>query len=406
MTASTSDRSVLDEWRSGWRAVLAAGLGVATGVSFFSYLASFFIKPYVAEFGWTRGQIAFSAFATLLGGLCAPFIGRMADRFGARPVVALSAVGYAGVTIGMATQAGDIRVYYGLYFLLVLFGIGTGSVTWARLISQRFHRSRGLALSLGLSMVTITATIGPVALQAIIQEHGWRAAWLVIGAVALVCALIAIAIAPADVGRVEAPEENAASSLKDAARSPAFWLAVIGMFLINIPSGGIMNQMAALIADKGFSAQAAAQVVSMFGLSVLVGRLATGVCLDLFPARIVAFATMAAPAIGCFLLTGQGAEIAGGVVIGIALAGVSQGAEGDVGPYIMARRFGLKALGGMLGALAAATAGGTAFGAILFAQTHDRTGSYDFALYIGVAAFFAGACCYLAIGEGHGRRAH
>jgi len=404
MTVSAPDQTVLQERRGGWRAVLAAGIGVASGVSFFAYLASFFIKPYVAEFGWTRGEIAFSAFSTLSAGLCAPFIGRMADRFGVRPVVALSALGYAGVTVGMANQTGDIRLYYGLYFLLVFFGVGTGSLAWARLISQRFDRSRGLALSVGLSMITITATIGPVVLQAIMDAHGWRAGWLALGAFALGCALIAIVIAPPDIGLGAAPADDTPASLKEAARAPAFWLAVIGMFLINIPSGGIMNQMAALIADKGFSAQAAAQVVSMFGLSVLAGRLATGICLDLFPARIVAFVTMAAPAIGCFLMTGQGVVLAGGVIAGIVLAGFSQGAEGDVGPYIMARRFGMKALGGMLGALAAATAAGTACGAILFAQTHDRTGSYDFALYMGVAAFLAGACCYLAIGEGSAGR--
>ncbi|MFZ4603983.1 MAG: MFS transporter [Caulobacterales bacterium] len=409
MTARALDQTVLREWRGGWRAVLAAGVGVATGVTFYSYLGSFFIKPYVAEFGWTRGQIAFSAFSTLSAGLFAPFVGRLADRFGVRLIVALSTLGYAGVTIGMAHQSGDIRVYYGLCFLLVLFGIGTGTVVWSRLISQRFERSRGLALSIGLSMITITATIGPMVLQAFMDAHGWRSAWLALGAFAVACAVIAILIAPPDVGRdPPAPTEAVAANLKEAARTPAFWLAFIGMLLINIPSGGIMNQMAALIADKGFSAQEAAQVVSTFGLSVLIGRIATGVSLDLFPARFVAFATMAAPAVGCFLMTGQGAEVAGGVVAGIVLAGLSQGAEGDVGPYIMARRFGLKAIGGMIGALATATAAGTACGAILFAQTHDRTGSYDFALYVGVAAFLAGAFCYLAIGEGHGhgRRAH
>lgn len=402
MTVSGSNHAGLREWRSGWRAVLAAGLGVATGLSLYTYLGSFFIKPYVAEFGWTRGQIALSAFATLSAGLFAPVIGRMADRFGVRAVVAAGALGYAAVTVGMANQTGDIRIYYGLFFLLVLFGLGTGSLAWARLISQRFDHARGFALSVGLSMITVTATLGPVALQAIMDAQGWRAAWLALGAFALVCAAIAILIAPPEIVRGADATGEDTSSLKEAARAPAFWLAVVGMFLINVPSGGIMNQMAALISDKGFSAQAAAQMVSMFGLSVLAGRLLTGICLDLFPARFVAFATMAAPAIGCVLMTTQGAEIAGGVVIGILMAGFSQGAEGDVGPYVMARRFGLTALGGMLGALAAATAAGTACGAILFAQTHDRTGSYDIALLIGGAAFLAGALCYLAIGEGRG----
>ncbi|MBU6408045.1 MAG: MFS transporter [Alphaproteobacteria bacterium] len=392
------ERTEADEWRRGWRAVLAAGLGVATGLSLFAYVVSLFIRHYAAEFGWSRGEIAMTAIATLSAGLLAPALGRLADRVGTRPMIVACTVGYALICGAMAAQPGAIWVYYVLYFLLVLFGIGTGSLTWTRAVSAGFVRSRGLALSVALTLLTFSAMAMPPILHIVIETHGWRAAWLVLGGLALAAGaagLLLLGPQPISEPRSIGAE---VSTLREAARIPAFWFTVIGMFLINIPSGGIMNQMAALIADRGFTPSQTAQAMSAFAFSVFLGRLVAGVCLDRFPTERVAFVSMAAPAIGCMLLTealGGGAAM---VVAGIALAGLSQGAEGDIGPYVVARRFGLAAFSGMLGALGAATIMGTAAGAFLFGRSFDATGGYDLALWIGAAAFLAGAICYLALG--------
>jgi MFS family permease len=378
---------------------LAAGIGVATGLALFAYIASLFIRQYVADFNWTRGQIGLSAFATLAAGFSAPVIGRIADRHGVRTTIAVCTVGFGAVCIGMANQVGVLWHYYLLYFLLVAFGLGAGSVTWTRMISAAFEQSRGLALSVGLSLVTFTAMVMPPLLQSTIAAQGWRAGWLLIGALAVGAGAIALLIAPQ---RDPAPSRQAlgVESLKRAARIPAFWLAVIGMYLINIPSGGLMNQMEPLLSDRQFAPTQAALIMSAFAAAVFVGRLVAGACLDHFPTRFVAFVSMALPAAGCLMLAGQAGGAFVLVAVGIALAGLSQGAEGDIAPYLVARRFGMAAFGGLLGALNTATVAGTATGSILFTQAHDRTGSYDVALYVGAVCFLAGALCYLAIGNG------
>lgn len=385
----------LAEWRAGWRAVLGTGIGVATGLSLFAYLTSVFIRHYTAEFGWTRGEIAGSAIGTLAGGLLAPLVGRLADVYGPRRIILASISGFALVCVGMATQTGDIRLYYLLYFLLVLTGVGTGSLAWARSVGHAFVAGRGLALSIALAFVTVTAAVMPQVMEAVMAAHGWRAGWLVLGALCFGAGLLGLLILPPQ----PKPDPVAARrSMAPVVRSPAYWLAVGGMFLINVPSGGLMNQMAALVGDRGFSGPQVAQVMGAFAIAVLVGRVVSGWCLDQFPPRWVAFVSMVIPAAGCILLTGTGAGlIAQAVLVGIVLAGLSQGAEGDVGPYVLARRFGMLAFGTMVGSLSAATTAGTAVGAILFGQTHDRTGSYDLALWIGAGAFLAGALCYLAI---------
>ncbi len=386
---------VAAEWASGWRSVLAAGLGTATGLSLFAYLTSIFIRQYTAEFGWTRADIAGAAWGTLAAGLLAPFVGRLADLYGSRPVIIASVTGFSLVCVAMALQPGELWVYYGLYFLLVLTGVGTGSLTWGRAVGQAFLAGRGFALATALAMVTITAAIMPVVLQAVIDAAGWRAAWLVLGGLCTAAGIAGLLIMPP-----QPPVDRLAAkgSMAPVVRSSAYWLAVLGMFAINVPSGGLMNQMSVLISDRGFDPGEAAQVMSAFAVAVFVGRMVSGWLLDVVPARFVAFGSMVLPALGCVLLTQTGAGLVPyAVLFGIVLAGLSQGAEGDVGPYVLAGRFGMPAFGAMVGSLGAATTVGTAVGAMLFGRTHTATGTYDFALWVGAGCFVFGALCYLMI---------
>lgn len=387
--------STPQEWLGGWRVVLSAGIGAAGGLILYPFVASLFITHHVAAFGWTRGEAAYASIASLCAGLLAPLVGRLADRIGVRPVIIVGSIGFAAACAGQGLQTGNIWLYYALTFCLIFFGLGTTSITWARPINALFVRSRGLALSTALSSVTLTAAITPPLLNHVITTYGWRNGWFMLGALAIVCAALALLLLP----RVKPRPEATANSyrLGEAARTPAFWLLVAGMFIINIPSGGLMGQMAALVGDKGLDGATVASVLSAFAISVFAGRLIAGFCLDRFPPHIVTFLAMALPAAGCLMLLGPGGALPL-VIAGIALAGLSQGAEGDVGPFLIGRYFGLKAFGALMGCVNAAVVGGTGIGGVLFAQAFDNTGSYDIALWAGAACFLIGACCFAMIG--------
>lgn len=383
------------EWAAGWRVVLACGIGAAAGLILYPFVASLFITHHVAAFGWTRGEAANASFATLGAGLMAPLVGRLADKIGVKPVIIIGTLAFASACAGQGMQNGDIRIYYALTFCLVFFGLGTTSITWARPVTALFVKSRGLALSTALSSVTLTAAITPPLLNHVITTYGWRSGWFMLGAMAIATAAVALLLMPKVIPRREAMANS--YRLGAAARMPSFWLLVAGMFIINIPSGGLMAQMAALVGDKGLDGATVANVLSAFAISVFAGRLIAGFCLDRFPPQVVTFFCMALPAIGCLMLLGQSAFLPL-VIGGIALAGLSQGAEGDVGPFLIARYFGLQSFGALMGSVNAAVVAGTGVGGIVFAQAHDRTGSYDVALWSGAACFLIGALCFAAIG--------
>jgi predicted MFS family arabinose efflux permease len=383
------------EWRQGWRAVLAAGIGYSTGFILFAYLSSLFIEPYTAEFGWSRGELGLAGAASACAALFAPSIGRFIDRFDVRHVLLVGITGYGLTTVALSQMTGQLWMLFGLMFLFVLFGLCTGSLSWTRVVSVAFARARGTALSVALSLVALTAAVMPPVTNWVIETQGWRTAWLVIGAVGVGFGLLAVAVLPARFSQ-PVPRDTAVTNLWDAARKPAFWCVVGGMFFVNIPSGGLLNNLAALITDKGISGAMAATLMSSFGLSVLIGRLIAGVCLDRYPAALVAGLFMALPALGCLLLLSDGAALAP-LLVGIVLAGLSQGAESDVAPFVVARWFGLAAFGRVLGSVNVGLVMGTAAGTVLFGKVHDATGSYDLALWIGTGCFLLGSALFFGL---------
>jgi len=64
---------------------------INSGCGFYAF--SLFVKPLQAEFGWGRGgiMVALTIFF-LIGGVSAPVVGRLVDRFGARSVIATGAL--------------------------------------------------------------------------------------------------------------------------------------------------------------------------------------------------------------------------------------------------------------------------------------------------------------------------
>ena len=95
----------------------------------------FTAEPLQAEFGWSQTQVLipitiFGVIASLL----APVFGWMADRYGVRPVAlwSLFAFGLAFAAIALtptANEASTLYIYYGLWVVVGLVGIGSTPVT-------------------------------------------------------------------------------------------------------------------------------------------------------------------------------------------------------------------------------------------------------------------------------------
>lgn len=177
------------EWRKGWPLVAAAMLGIGTGPGLFQNLSSLFTPGMEAAFGWTRGQIATAAGIGLIGGLAVPFLGRLVDRFGVRPMIVGAMLLLGMAYCGLAAIDGHIWQYQLLILCLALSVPGTSALVYGKLIGAAFVAHRGLALGIATSGISISTLALPPVVGAVIATHGWRGGFV---ALAILTAGIAL----------------------------------------------------------------------------------------------------------------------------------------------------------------------------------------------------------------------
>ena len=185
------------EFGRGWPVVSAAAVGVGLGLSPLPfYTLGVFVAPLVQEFGWTPAQVFGFAFPiyTIGAFLMSPLIGVLTDRIGARKVALASVVGFGLVMMAMSLNTGSLTLYAVLWAVLAVCGAGTLPITFTRPVASWFERQRGFALGIALIATGMFGTLAKYASEAVIAEAGWRAAYLVVGALPILIALPIVAL--------------------------------------------------------------------------------------------------------------------------------------------------------------------------------------------------------------------
>lgn len=410
----------VNEWRDGWRVVAGAAAGMSTGVGLYLMVRSLFIVHLTREFGWTRGDIGVAGMvAFVTGAIALPFIGRLIDRFGYRPIVLVCVPALSLLYLMIALQPGPFRVHLMLMVWGGLCGGGTSALAYTRPVIAAFRQRRGLALGVATAGTSITAMLVPPIIAAVIGAYGWRSG---LYAMSAITGLVGLPVALALIGRGTAgtrarpatpaqsrsagPIDAAASRsvvLREAIRTRRFWLLAVAFAAVNLASAGMVAQLAPLLGDKGIAPESAALVMSIYAAGILIGRLGTGVSLDRLPTAAVAAVMTLIPALGLALLriSSPSFWLAAAAVV---MIGLQQGAEVDLLAFIVSRSFGIGHYGAIYGALGVPGGLSTAASFVFYGKVHDLTGSYDLALGVGIAAFCVGAIAFTLSGLERGRQ--
>jgi predicted MFS family arabinose efflux permease len=409
MNPDTSTAAASHEWRRGWPVVAAAMIGIGTGPGLFQNLSSLFTPGMSAEFGWSRGQIATAAGLGLIGGLAAPFLGRLADRVGVRTVIAGAMLLLGAAYLGMATMTGGLWQYQLLILCLALAVPGTSSLSYGKLVAARFNRHRGFALALATSGLSLTTLLLPALVAAVIGLWGWRGGFLalsvLVAAVALPLVTLLLRRPPAVVAdgaqAATAPLEGMTGA--EARRTPRFWALGAAALLINVATVGLVTQMVPFGLERGLTAGEAALLLVSYGASQIVGRFGIGVLVDHFPAPPMAAAAAALSAVGFAALLLIGAPGFPLLMALVFVAGLMHGAENDLLPFLASRLFGLKTYGEIFGSLLVLALLGTATGIAGWGRIHDLTGSYSWPLGTATVAMALSGVLFLSLGRGERR---
>ncbi|MGK6323367.1 MFS transporter [Sphingomonas sp. DT-51] len=383
------------EWRAGWPLVLGGLVGMGAGPGLFQNLSSLFVPGLIAEFGWTRGEIATAAGIGLLGCVVIPFFGRLVDRTGARPVITFSLLLLGTTYFAFTRMAGALWHYQVMVLCLALGVPGTSAVAYGRLIATGFVAHRGLALGVATSGLSLTTLLMPPIVGAQIAQHGWRGGFIALAGYVVAVALPVALVALPRVAAIE-PVSQSKDSARAARRDARFWRLGLTAFCVNFATVGLVTQLVPLGLERGLGMAGAALLVTAFGSAQLVARVVIGALVDrLAPHRVAAVVALVS-ASGFALLEIRAPGLAALWLI-VFVAGLMNGAENDLLPFFAARLFGVGTYGETYGSLLVVALLGTAAGVVGFGRLHDATGSYDVALVLGTAAMVAAAMLFLSL---------
>jgi sugar phosphate permease len=398
----------------GWW-VLAVGtiaMALGSGLSMTSF--GLYVKPLEQEFGWTRAEtsLGFSA-SVLAGGLSGPLIGQWIDKHGARSSIVLGGLlaGFSYVLLASTQSLWQFYLFYGIHAVcrqMMFF------LPFQALMSKWFVRRRGIALSILGSGFSLGGFVVLPIIATIIGGLGWRGAYLFSGAV-IACffiptGLLVLRNRPSDVGeavdgereetatpRATAAEYASPSSLtlKQAARTPLFWVCAFGFMLMFYGMIGWNVHQIPFYESKGISRTTAALIVSLSAGASIIARLTMGVIADRFERFEVAVAFLLGllvAAMAILLISTSPPAIA--IFLLFWVIGASAGPM--VESLVLIKAFGVTHFATILGAMLVVETTGQILSPSLAGAIYDSTGSYDGALVMFMTAFGAGILLFLA----------
>jgi MFS family permease len=276
----------------GWRTpvvILVCGCLISTlGFGSRSSLG-LFLAPMSSAHGWGRDVFALAlAIQMLLWGAGQPFVGAVADRFGAVRVLGGGAVLYAVGLVLMAysTTPAMLHLTAGVVFG---FGIAASSFTvvlgaFGKLMPERW---RSLAFGAGTAAGSFGQFLFSPLAVGLIDGFGWQHTLLIFAAIVLLIKPLALALAepPAPSGPGPVAHQPVTHALAEALSHRSFLLLVLGYFTCGFQLFFITVHLPAYLMDRGLPVEIGAWTIAVIGLFNVVGSLASGWLSDRMPKR-------------------------------------------------------------------------------------------------------------------------
>lgn len=371
--------------------ILATGLlfqATTFGIAFYSF--TFFVKPWMGEFGASRGDIMlYFTISQFLMGFAAPFAGRAVDVVSVRLFVIGGLVLTGTGLVIMSFGSGIIQVGAAYVLLVVPGTLFAGPLAATALAARWFADRQGLAIGLSTTGTSIGGVFMPPIVVLLMTELGWRMASQILG-VSLVLLLVPIVwLIVRDRPEEPAPHGDAVPLTSQSAAewtsdriltSWAFWIPILAFLPVITVSGMVQQNFAPMMSDFGHSDGLAARLVALTAATMIGGKIFFGAMADRLDHRIL-FAIAAgsmAGSIGCLTLQPEGLWLF--IVVG--WFGIAMGGFLPILGAMYASRFGAAAMGrvsGMAGPFAMVSAIGPWLGGVI----RDESGTYIVAMAVG-----------------------
>jgi MFS family permease len=366
-----------------------------------------FLKPISESFGWDRAQVvSVYSLTWLAGGLMAPVIGRLFDRFGPRTVYSLGLflIGGAFLVASWAQTLWQLQLSIGL-----CVGIGVafvGNVPNSILLGRWFGPRLPTAMAFVYSAMGAGVLVLLPASQLLIDHVGWRGAYQLFGIVTLGL-LLPLSLLPWRLFASGAPDlarkANAEFvdgdwTLSSAMRHHAFWALFSTFFFTAVGMYAISAQIVAYLIDAGFPPLEAATAWGFSGIALLFGMLGVTQLDAIIGRRPSVLLSYAISIVGIGLLFLLQYYPSYWLLIAFVVTFGSM--IGSRGPLITAtamKIFRGERVGTIFGTIAIGSGLGSALGAWAGGLIHDWTHSYNPVMAFALVAVVLGLIPFLVV---------
>ncbi|HSC84914.1 MAG TPA: MFS transporter [Pseudomonas sp.] len=254
----------------GTSLILALSLGIRHGFGLF-------LTPMSSEFGWGREVFAFAiALQNLIWGLAQPITGAIADRYGARRVIAVGGLLYAAglALMASADSAASLSLSAGL-----LIGIGLSGTSFSVLLGVVGRAVPVEKRSMGMGIAAAAGSFGQFAMLpgslGLIGWLGWSAALLALGLLVALIMPLALLVRDQPVSST-GPEQSLGEALREACGHSGFWLLALGFFVCGFQVVFIGVHLPAYLVDQHLAAKVGTTVLALVGLFNVFGTYIAG----------------------------------------------------------------------------------------------------------------------------------
>mgnify|MGYP001564418155 FL=1 len=374
---------ILDSRYSWLRLGVTLGIALVANVGMWAVIV---VMPAIqAEFGIDRADASLPYTATMIGFAVGNFmIGRAVDRWG----ITISLVGAAtlsALSFGLAAMSQTILTLSLIHFFLG-FGTAVGFGPLIADISLWFQKRRGIAVAVAASGNYLSGAIWPIMLSGVLNNHGWRAVFVVLAALTLVVVLPMSLLLQRRVplGAVAAQETDAMTRLGSAPFRPAVlqWLLGLAGICCCVAMSMPQVHIVSFCVDLGYGPSVGAEMLALMLMGGVVSRIISGLVADNLGgvATLLIGAALQCLALFAFLpFEGLVPLYMVSLIFGLSQGGIVPAYALVVREYMPAREAGSR-----VGFVMMATILGMALGGWMSGWIYDFSGNYEWAFLNGI----------------------
>jgi predicted MFS family arabinose efflux permease len=392
----------------GWKIVAVCFVVATFGWAFGFYGQSVYLAELHRLHGWPASVISGgTTFFYLFGAAIVVFVAEAVRAFGPRYclLAGVCTMAAAVVLIGHVSEPWQL---YAVDALLALGWAGTSLGIITNALGLWFDKKRGMAISLALNGASFGGIVGVPLLVVAINRFGFSAA-MIVSALAMI--LVTIPIILVFVGRPPRhPNGLAASSATSPAQIRSRALRDFGFLSVSIAFALVLFAQVGFIVhlisflDPVIGREHAAIAVALLTAMAMIGRILFSTVIDQLNQRLASALSFASQAVALVIVINSQNEVL--LIAACALFGFSVGNLITLPSLIVQREFAPEAFGVLVSLLTAINQITYAFGPGVVGLLRDLSGSYTLPFYGCIALeLTAAALIMMRGGSRHGEEA-